>query len=285
MSAKAKPARKHQDLDVFARVFRVFADTPWLHYGLWLPDERPTMPTVRQAQERYVDKLLALLPPAPARILDIGGGTGAMSERLAGMGYSVEMLTPSEVQVQMARETLGDRVTVHLTRLQDFTSESRFDVCLFSESFQYVPLDESLPKVAGLLADGGRVVISDCFRSAGFPGGRAVGGGHRFTDFEAAVERHNYQIVTDEDVTTMAAPTIALDRQIYREVLSPLIADGGSMLKERKPWAHWLVGRAWKWFVSPRERQRIAERLEAEYRTPEKFLENNTYRFITLKPR
>lgn len=285
MSAKAKPARKHQDLDVFARVFRVFADTPWLHYGLWLPGERPTMPTVRQAQERYVEKLLALLPPAPASILDIGGGTGAMSERLAGLGYSVEMLTPSEVQVGLARETLGDRVKVHLSRLQDFTSERRFDVCLFSESFQYVPVDESLPKVAGLLAEGGRVVISDCFRSAGYPGGRAVGGGHRFADFEAAVERHGYMIATDEDVTAMAAPTIALDRQIYREVLSPLIADGGVALKERKPWAHWLFVRAWTWFVSKRERERIAERLKAEYRTPEKFIENNTYRFLTLKKR
>lgn len=91
----SKPS-KHADLDLFARMLKVFADTPWLHYGLWLQGETPSFPKVRQAQERYVDKLLALLPPAPASILDIGGGTGAMSERLVSLGYTVEMLTPSE---------------------------------------------------------------------------------------------------------------------------------------------------------------------------------------------
>ena len=44
--------RRHEDLDLFARIFKVFADTPWLHYGLWLPGETPSMPKLREAQER-----------------------------------------------------------------------------------------------------------------------------------------------------------------------------------------------------------------------------------------
>jgi 2-polyprenyl-3-methyl-5-hydroxy-6-metoxy-1,4-benzoquinol methylase len=284
LSVVTRP-NKHIDLDIFARLLKVFADTPWLHYGLWLEGETPSFPGVRVAQERHVDKLLSLLPAAPAAVLDIGGGTGALAERLASLGYAVEMLTPSAVQVQIAREALGDTVTVHETRLEDFSPERRFDVCLYSESFQYVPLAASFAKLDELLAPGGRVVIADCFRAEGFAGRGVVGGGHRFTNFLAATDGAGYAITSDEDVTAMAAPSIALDRMIYREALSPVVTQLGELLAERRPVLNWLVLGAYRVFVSRTERERIARRLKAEQRTPEIFAANNTYRFLTLEKR
>ena len=44
--------------------------------------------------QRYVDKLVALLPPATASVLDIGWGTGAMAGRLHALGYEVEISPP-----------------------------------------------------------------------------------------------------------------------------------------------------------------------------------------------
>lgn len=280
-----KTPKKHADLDLFARMLKVFADTPWLHYGLWLEGETPSFPRVRQAQERYVDKLLALLPAAPARVLDIGGGTGAMAGRLASLGYSVEMLTPSEVQVGIAREALGGAATVHLSRLEDFAPGTRFDVCLFSESYQYIPLAASFAKLGELLAPDGRVVIADCFRSDGYQGGRAIGGGHRYSGFLNAVESSGFVIASNEDVTGLAAPSIEIDRMLYRDVLSPVVIQLGGLLEEKRPITHWLARQAYGLFVNSRERQRIADRLQAEYRTPELFVANNTYRFLTLERR
>jgi 2-polyprenyl-3-methyl-5-hydroxy-6-metoxy-1,4-benzoquinol methylase len=280
-----KTPKKHADLDLFARMLKVFADTPWLHYGLWLDGETPSFPKILQAQERYVDKLLALLPPAPASILDIGGGTGAMAGRLASLGYTVEMLTPSEVQVGIARESLNGAATVHLSRLEDFSPGKRFDVCLFSESYQYIPLSASFAKLGELLAPGGRVVIADCFRSDGFKGGRAIGGGHRYAEFLKAVETSSFAITSNEDVTALAAPSIEIDRMVYRDALSPVVTQLGDLLKDRRPATHWLAAQAYQLFVSGKERQRIADRLKAEYRTPEHFLANNTYRFMTLERR
>lgn len=280
--AQIKP-RRHADLDLFARIFKVFADTPWLHYGLWLPGETPSMPKLREAQERYVDKLVALLPPAPASVLDIGGGTGAMAGRLHSLGYEVEMLTPSEVQVGIAREELGDRVKMHHTRFEEFSTDRKFDVCLFSESFQYMPLSVSLPKVRAMLKPGGTLVIADCFRSENYRGGRQVGGGHRFTDLPPRAEAEGFRIVSDEDVTAMAAGTILLDRRVYREVVSPIVAEVGQALRERSAFLHWLVGGVYRLFVRRAERDRIADRLKAEYRTPERFTEMNTYRFLKLE--
>lgn len=278
-----KHPRRHEDLDLFARIFKVFADTPWLHYGLWLPGETPSMPKLREAQERYVDKLVALLPPAPASVLDIGGGTGAMAGRLHSLGYEVEMLTPSEVQVGLAREALGDTVKVHHTRLEEFLTARKFDVCLFSESFQYMPMTVSLPKARAMLKPGGRVVIADCFRSENYRGGRQVGGGHRFSALAPLLAQEGFRVTSDEDVTAMAAGTILLDQRVYREVVSPIVADLGTALRVRSAALHWLVGAAYRLFVRKAERERIADRLKAEHRTPERFLEMNTYRFLRLE--
>lgn len=275
--------RRHEDLDLFARIFKVFADTPWLHYGLWLPGETPSMPKLRQAQERYVDKLVALLPPAPASVLDIGGGTGAMAGRLHSLGYDVEMLTPSEVQVGLAREALGDTVKVHLSRLEEFSTDRRFDVCLFSESFQYMPMSVSLPKAKSMLQSGGRVVVADCFRSENFRGGRQIGGGHRFSGLAPRLEEEGLCITSDEDVTAMAAGTILLDQRVYQEVISPIVSDLGSSVRSRSAVLHWLIGAVYRLFVRKSERQRIADRLKAEHRTPERFIEMNTYRFLKLE--
>ncbi len=280
-----KTPKQHADLDLFARMLKVFADTPWLHYGLWLEGETPSFPKVRQAQERYVEKLLALLPRAPATILDIGGGTGAMAGRLASLGYTVEMLTPSEVQVGIARESLGGAATVHLSRLEDFVPGKRYDVCLFSESYQYIPMPASFAKLGVLLAPGGRVVIADCFRSEGYKGGRAIGGGHRYSTFLEAVSGSGFAITSNEDVTALAAPSIEIDRMLYRDVLSPVVTQLGGLLEDKRPLTHWLATRAYGLFVNARERQRITDRLKAEYRTPELFLANNTYRFMTLQRR
>lgn len=278
-----KKPRRHQDLDLFARIGKVFADTPWLHYGLWLPGETASMPKLREAQERYVDKLVALMPPAPASVLDIGGGTGAMAGRLHSLGYEVEMLTPSEVQVGLAREALGDTVKVHHTRLEEFSTARKFDVCLFSESFQYMPMTVSLPKARAMLKPGGRVVIADCFRSENYRGGRQIGGGHRFSALAPILVEEGFRITSDEDVTAMAAGTILLDQRLYREVVAPIVTDLGTSLRDRSAAMHWLVGAVYRLFVRRAERERITDRLRAEHRTPERFMEMNTYRFLRLE--
>ena len=274
--------REYVDLDLFAHLLKVFADTPWLHYGLWLEGERPTFPTLRRAQERYVDKLIALLPPAPASILDIGGGTGALSGRLTALGYRVDMLTPSAAQVTMARATLGDSVTLHQSRFEDFGPGRTFDVCLFSESFQYIRLAEVFGKLDALLAPGGRIVISDCFRSPDYKGGRMVGAGHRFTLFADAAAKAGYAITSDEDVTALAAPSIDIDRMFYRDALLPVLTRLGDMLERRRPFINRLVRGGYRLFVRQPARTQLADRLAATYRTPELFAANNTYRFLTL---
>lgn len=275
---------KTEGLDAYVYMAKTFADTPWLHYGMWEYGERIVVPNVRRAQERYVDKLLSLLPPAPARIFDIGGGTGEMAAVLIERGYDVEMLTPSAVQIAAARERLGADAILHHKRFEDYDGSGKFDILLFSESFQYVPLADSLPRFRDLLSDQGVVVIADCFRSEGYKGGLAPGGGHPFGAFSAAVSANGFEVVTDWDVTEAVAPSMIIDQNFYRGFLAPLIDQISSGLKASRPIVHWFASAGYKLFTSADARYRMRERLKADYRSPEKFREVNTYRFLLLKP-
>lgn len=61
---------------------------------------------------RTQELLRRFLPPAPARVLDVGGGTGVHARWLVEDGYHVELIDPILRHVQQAREicsaTLGD---------------------------------------------------------------------------------------------------------------------------------------------------------------------------------
>lgn len=57
--------------------------------------------------------LLGVLPPAPARVLDVGGGTGVYATWLTGLGYEVEVIDPTPVHIERCaaqglRAEIGD---------------------------------------------------------------------------------------------------------------------------------------------------------------------------------
>ncbi|MBN6051770.1 class I SAM-dependent methyltransferase, partial [Nonomuraea sp. RK-328] len=56
---------------------------------------------------RTQDVLRRTLPPPPARVLDVGGGTGVHAEWLAADGYRVELLDPVPLHVQRAARLPG----------------------------------------------------------------------------------------------------------------------------------------------------------------------------------
>ncbi|GAA4922065.1 SAM-dependent methyltransferase [Nonomuraea thailandensis] len=58
---------------------------------------------------RTRDVLRRVLPPAPARVLDVGGGTGAHAEWLAAEGYDVELVDPVPMHVEEAGKLPGVR--------------------------------------------------------------------------------------------------------------------------------------------------------------------------------
>ncbi|HMS96908.1 MAG TPA: methyltransferase domain-containing protein, partial [Tabrizicola sp.] len=145
-------------LDVGLAFIRWLTGADNLHYGLWTGLE-VTAGNLRAAQDAYTVKLFGYLPEGPLRILDIGGGAGETAKKLLALGHSVEIVVPSDFLAARCRINAPE-ATVHECRLEDFAGSGPYDLCLFSESFQYIPLDASLPICERLLAPGGHILIA-----------------------------------------------------------------------------------------------------------------------------
>ncbi len=131
-----------------------------LHYGDWTGLEINAA-NLGPAQVAYTDRLFRFLPDKPCRILDIGGGAGETARKLLALGHQVEIVIPSAFLASRCGENAKGAV-VHEMRFEDFEGTGKFDVCLFSESFQYIPLGTGLKKCLGLLApaDGSSSLIA-----------------------------------------------------------------------------------------------------------------------------
>lgn len=68
-----------------------------------------------QTREAWLDLLTSHLPPAPARIADLGSGTGTLSVLLADAGYAVDGVDFSPSMVERAVAKAGDRTDVTFT--------------------------------------------------------------------------------------------------------------------------------------------------------------------------
>jgi SAM-dependent methyltransferase len=102
-------------------------------------------------------RLTRLLPPAPARILEVGCGRGALAAALIELGYRVTGVDRDADQVAAARER---GVPVIQADVRDVSGE--YDVVLFTRSLHHAEnLDEILAHAATLLDPGGQLVLEE----------------------------------------------------------------------------------------------------------------------------
>lgn len=273
-------------LDVGLAFIRWLTGAENLHYGLWTGLE-VTAGNLRAAQDNYSAKLFGYLPPGPLRILDIGGGAGETAKKLLALGHSVEIVVPSAFLAARCRETARGAV-VHETTFEEFKGTGPYDLCLFSESFQYIPLSESLPKCDRLLAPGGQVLIADCFRTEAYRGrevhGPQPGGGHPVSSFQAAVARSPFAIAAEEDITDAVAPSIDLEQRLFH-VLGHGVTRVSDEIRAKRPRAHWALGKVIGLFLSRRRRENLMQRLTGTSRTSEAFRHYNRYQIFRLERR
>ena len=273
-------------LDVGLAFIRWLTGSENLHYGLWTGLE-VTAANLKAAQEAYTEKLFGYLPPGRLRILDIGGGAGETARKLLALGHEVEIVVPSAFLAARCRANAPGAM-VHECTFEDFTGKGPFDLCLFSESFQYIPMAESLPKCAALLAPGGQVVIADCFRTEAYRGrnahGPQAGGGHRLQAFRTELERSVFQVVAEEDITAEVAPSIDLEQQLFN-VIGHGVTRLSDEIKARKPSAHWTLKRFIGLFLSKKRRANLMRRLNGTERNAEAFQTFNRYLMLRLEPK
>jgi 2-polyprenyl-3-methyl-5-hydroxy-6-metoxy-1,4-benzoquinol methylase len=73
----------------------------------WFDEGYRTSAHGRLRLQLVMARLMATLPPPPARILDAGGGTGAFAVPLARLGYDVTVLDSSAEWLEVARRSVA----------------------------------------------------------------------------------------------------------------------------------------------------------------------------------
>jgi MPBQ/MSBQ methyltransferase len=271
-------------LDVGLAFIRWLTGAENLHYGLWTGLE-VTAANLKAAQEAYTVKLFGYLPPGPLRILDIGGGAGETAKKLIALGHEVQIVVPSPFLAARCRVN-APGATLHECLFEDFAGQGPFDLCLFSESFQYIPFAASLPKCAGLLAPGGQVLIADCFRTEAYQGraaeGPQPGGGHRLAAFRQALEGSAFRVAAEEDITDAVAPSIDLEQQLFN-VIGHGVTRVSDEISQKRPAAHWSLTRFIGLFLSRTRRANLMRRLTGTDRNAAAFRQFNRYLILRLE--
>ena len=123
--------------------------------------------------------VLAHLPPAPARLLEVGCGEGLLARALGGAGHAVTAIDPRAPDGPLFR-----RVT-----LEELAEPGPFDAVVASRSLHHVEsLDTALDRITALLVPGGVLVVND-FAKERLAGPTAVWYLDRRRDLAAAGDR------------------------------------------------------------------------------------------------
>ena len=264
-----------------------------LHYGYWDPGAEPQLSDLKMAQARYSQFLIEAIEhctPAGSRILDVGCGTGHLLVQLLDRGYRVDGLIPDEyleaqVRARLNARSSGYRPRIFTDRFEGFKlpdEYERYHLLLFSESFQYIPYVQNIPRWPQLLNTDGSVMICDFFRSLrcgdGGPGDGTFRGGHQYAEFMDYLDVNGICVLRNDDITARTSPTIRVLDDLLMGRLKPAMVTLDQYVSERRPWLTRLV----KW-VARRPIRRIQTKYLSGHRSQEVFERYKTYRLMVLK--
>ena len=247
------------------------------HYGFWEDGLEVSVANLPKAQDAYTEFLIGKIPPGVKTILDVGCGKGKFAELLMKRGYEVEAVSPAPMLTEFARKRLGPDFKIYETTFEALETERRYDLTLFSESFQFINPADSLPKAHSVLNPGGYALICDFFKTDA-PGESAMGGGHRLSRFYEILAAQPFEVVLDQDITRQTAPNIQLVHELLRDYVIPIWETLAAYIRDNYRFLAW-VGRKLL-------RERI-EKIERKYlsgkRDAADFALHKSYRCLLLR--
>jgi SAM-dependent methyltransferase len=268
---------KELGLEAGYRLVKFTTGSEYLHYGRFEPDIPPDYLHLKAAQDRYVDRLLALIPSGVKRILDVGAGSGKTAEVLIGKGYAVDCVSPGTALSSIVEGRLAGRGTVYRALFQEASIPGRYDLVLFSESFQYIPMAVALDKAIALLNPGGHILICDYFNLAP-PGGTTFGGGHKYADWLNLYPRYPLEMVAEEDITAETAVVHDILHHANHELFLPLLENGRTAAAARWP----FLTRLFLWLFR-RPIDKAMKRRFASNRTGAEFIRSKIYKVYLFR--
>ncbi|MER6010777.1 class I SAM-dependent methyltransferase [Streptomyces bluensis] len=217
---------------------------------------------------RTQEVLRRLLPDAPARVLDVGGGSGVHAQWLARDGYEVELVDPVPLHLEQAARLPGVSVRPGDARALP-AEDAAYDVVLLLGPLYHLP--ERADRVRALaeahraVRPGGLVVAATINRFAGLHDGLQLGyyfmPEHRARSDAALGDGHHTHAPGDPLFTTayFADPT-----EVPGEFTEAGLVHEGQYGVEG---VAWLMGGVEEWLDDPERREAVlaaTRRIESE---------------------
>ncbi|WP_335208386.1 class I SAM-dependent methyltransferase [Nostoc sp.] len=143
-------------------------------------------------------------------MLDVGCGIGGNAVYLCVRGLGVEGLAPDALQQERFIKNTNSQVPFYLTRFEDFPTSRSYDLVLFSESSQYIAVDDLAQGAARLLSSGGYLLLADMMRSDGEYKEGIFSNCHVTSELQATLVQARFNLTKTEDISSQVAPTIDL---------------------------------------------------------------------------
>ena len=243
MAKKNKVSSQKIGLDIGLVIGRFFMGSEDLHYGYWPNGKNASVQNFAHAQDNHSELIMDHIPENTNYILDVGGGSGNLALKLLNKGFSVDCVIPSKFLADQAKVKLGNKSVIHICGFKQMPTTKTYDLIIFSESFQYVKMGETLHKVEQMINPNGHLLICDFFRRD-VSGKSSMGGGHSWQGFQDTISTLPLHQVTDLDISVETAPTIDLLDQFCRDVLMPISEMSGAYLQYNYPYLTALIN--WK---------------------------------------
>lgn len=221
MAKKKKVDFKEIGLDIGLILAKQFFNTEYLHYGYWTEDLKVETANVYQAQENYANFLLSHIPESTKTILDVGCGAGKFAEKLLDFGYTVDCVSPSPNLTRHVRNLIGERSEIFECGYEALETDKKYDMVLFSESFQYIPLADAFSQSLRYLNPGGHILICDFFRRD-VEGTSPIGGGHDLNKFHKLLTDYPLKLIQDIDITKETAPSLDIVDDFLHNAIHPI---------------------------------------------------------------
>jgi SAM-dependent methyltransferase len=276
---KVKAVTEHKGVDLELLFLTEVVGLRSLHYGYW--DSPPadvdlTLPALKEAQTRFTERLLAMIPAGVKSVLDVGSGVGDNAREMLRRGLDVTALSPDRNHEKFYEAMKGQGVVFHNRRFEDLEFRRRFDLLLMSESQNYFDQRIGLETAIRHLEPDGRLLIAGQFRrrdSREFKAVRCIE-----EPYIALAAEHGFHLVRSVDVTENVIGTLRLAERYLRPVLhvAQTYLETGSFLKR------WLAGLLIaKRSMSPR---RLREYYE-QWISPEYYRTHVKYAFLLFARR
>lgn len=188
-----------------------------LHYGYWEGNETLDFKNLQNAQQRYTETLVTLIPRDVKIVLDVGCGIGDIAYILAEKGYTVTAISPDKHHSKFFVNSTNKNVYFLNSKFEDFNSNQKFDLILMSESQNYFETEIGFEKCTNLLRPGGYLFVSGMFRNNDT---------RRFEEIRNTEEQYiqkarsfGFMLTKHLNITQNVLPTIKLANNVYRQYL------------------------------------------------------------------